>query len=141
MTVNTTHHVGITVRDLETVRSFYSNVLGLSVVDTFDVSGTAFEDAVDVSDAAGSFAHLESDDGDVRIELIEYEPEARASRAESINQPGATHVGFAVDDLETFAETIPADVETLSEPKTTASGTTIMFLRDPEGNLVEILET
>ncbi|GAB7017815.1 VOC family protein [Halostagnicola bangensis] len=141
MTVNTTHHVGITVRDLETVRSFYSDVLGLSVVDTFDVSGKAFEDAVDVSDAAGSFAHLESDDGDVRIELIEYEPEARASRAESINQPGATHVGFAVDDLEAFGETIPADVEALSEPKTTASGTTIMFLRDPEGNLVEILET
>ncbi len=140
MPVKTTHHVGITVRDLETVRSFYSDVLGLSVVDTFDVSGNAFEDAVGVSGAAGSFVHLESDDGDVRIELIEYEPEARASRAESINQPGATHVGFTVDDLDAFAETLSGDVETLSDPRTTASGTTIMFLRDPEGNLVEILE-
>ncbi|AHF99111.1 lactoylglutathione lyase [Halostagnicola larsenii XH-48] len=140
MSVLRTHHVGLTVRDLETVRSFYQNVLGLSVVDAFSVSGAAFEEAVDVPEASGSFVHLESDSGDVRLELVEYEPNAPESRAESINQPGATHVSFTVADLEAFAETVPDDVETLSGPRTTASGTTIMFLRDPEGNLIEILE-
>ncbi|KDE57619.1 hypothetical protein EL22_10810 [Halostagnicola sp. A56] len=140
MSVLRTHHVGITVRDLETVRSFYERVLGLSVVDTFSVSGAAFAAAVDVPNAAGSFVHLESESGDIRLELVEYEPEASASRAESINQPGAAHVSFAVADLEAFADSIPDDAERLSGPQTTASGTTIMFLRDPEGNLIEILE-
>jgi len=35
---------------------------------------------------------------------------------------------------------LPDDVETLSGPQTTESGTTIMFVVDPEGNRIELLE-
>ncbi len=50
------------------------------------------------------------------------------------------HFGFTVDDLEAFYEDLPADAETLSEPQTTATGNSILFVRDPEENLVEVLE-
>ena len=138
MTTLDAHHVGITVSDLERAIEFYRDVLGLEVLDRFSVDGEAFSEAVGVDDAAGSFAHLEG--GDVRIELVAYDPEGTDGRAESINQPGAKHVGFAVSDLDAFYEGLPEDVETISEPQTTASGTRICFLLDPEGNLVEVLE-
>ncbi|ELY76750.1 VOC family protein [Natrinema pallidum] len=138
MTALSAHHVGLTVADLEETLAFYRDVLDLSVTDRFSVGGEAFADAVDVDGASAEFAHLEADG--IKIELVEYDPEARGSPAAGLNQPGASHVGFAVDDLASVAERLPEDVPTISEPRTTESGTTIMFLRDPEGNLIEILE-
>ncbi len=138
MTTLSAHHVGITVSDLEETLPFYRDVLGLSVADRFSVGGEAFSDAVGVEDARGEFAHLEADG--IRIELVEYDPEASDSPAAGLNQPGATHVGLSVDDLDSFYAGLPDDVTTISEPRTTASGTSIVFLRDPEGNLIEVLE-
>ncbi|MDQ2049773.1 VOC family protein [Natronolimnohabitans sp. A-GB9] len=132
------HHVGITVSDLEETLPFYRDVLGLEVADRFSVGGEAFSDAVGVGDARGEFAHLEADG--IRIELVEYDPEARGSPAAGLNQPGAAHVGLSVDDLEAFYAELPDDVPTISEPRTTESGTSILFLRDPESNLIEVLE-
>ncbi|MFD1564982.1 VOC family protein [Haloarchaeobius amylolyticus] len=138
MTELSAHHVGITVTDLEETLAFYRDVLDLSLADRFSVGGEAFSDAVGVEGASADFAHLEADG--VRIELVEYDPEARGSPAAGLNQPGAKHVGLSVDDLEAFADDLPEDVPTISGPRTTESGTTIMFLRDPEGNLIELLE-
>ena len=134
----TAHHVGITVEALDRTLPFYRDVLGLEVLDRFSVSGAAFADAVDVPGATGRFAHLEA--GGARLELVEYDPEADSRTPPALNQPGATHVGLAVDDLDARFEALPEDVETLCEPRTTESGTRICFLRDPEGNLVELLE-
>jgi catechol 2,3-dioxygenase-like lactoylglutathione lyase family enzyme len=57
--------------------------------------------------------------------------------ATGVGVPGATG-SFA--HLDAFYAGLPADVETISEPQTTASGTRICFFRDPDGNLVEVLE-
>ncbi|WP_246983436.1 VOC family protein [Halorientalis marina] len=133
------HHVGITVSDLDRAVAFYRDTLDLAVLDRFSVGGEAFATGVAVPGATGRFAHLDADD--VRVELVEYDPEAPARADASLNEPGAVHLGLAVDDLDTFYEGLPDDVETLSEPQTTESGTRILFVRDPEGNLVEVLET
>ncbi|WP_436344100.1 VOC family protein [Natronorubrum sp. FCH18a] len=132
------HHVGITVSDLEETLPFYRDVLGLEVADRFSVGGDAFSEAVGVEDARGEFAHLEADG--IRIELVEYDPEARGSPAAGLNQPGASHVGLSVDDLDSFYAALPDDVSTISGPRTTETGTSIAFLRDPESNLIEVLE-
>ena len=132
------HHVGITVGDLDRAVEFYRDVFGLAVLDRFTVSGEAFATGVGVPGATGRFAHLDA--GGARVELVEYDPEGADAAAEAVNQRGAKHLGLAVDDLATFYEELPADVETLSEPRTTESGATILFVRDPEGNLVEVIE-
>lgn len=132
------HHVGITVADLDRAVEFYGDVLGFDVLDRFTVSGDAFSTAVDVDDATGRFVHLDGDG--VRVELVEYNPKGDDVPTETVNQAGAKHLGFAVDDVDSFYEGLPADVETFSEPQTTESGTRICFLRDPESNLVEVLE-
>jgi len=57
-----------------------------------------------------------------------------------LNRPGATHLGLTVDDVEAFHAGLADDVATLSPPRTTESGTTVLFVRDPEGNLIEVLD-
>ncbi len=135
----TAHHVGITVTDLERAVEFYTEVFDLSVVADFSVGGEAFEIGVDVPDATGNFAHLDADG--IRVELVEYDPQGDPAHADRVHQPGAKHLGLAVENLDDFYRALPEQVETLSEPQTTESGTRICFVRDPEGNLIEVLET
>lgn len=138
MAVPTAHHVGLTVSDLERAIEFYRTVFDCSVVGRFSVAGEAFETGVDIDDASASFAHLSV--GEIRLELVAYEPVGEKREEAVLNQPGASHVAFEVDDLDAFYESLPANVETLSEPQTTDTGTRICFVRDPDGHLVEVLE-
>lgn len=135
----TAHHVGITVSDLDRAVAFYTTTFGFDELAEFTIGGEAFADAVDVEGATGSFAHLDA--GGARIELVEYDPEAAADDPPELNRPGAVHVGLAVDDLDAFYDGLDSEVETLSPPRTTESGTRILFVRDPEGNLIEVLES
>jgi catechol 2,3-dioxygenase-like lactoylglutathione lyase family enzyme len=134
------HHVGLTVERLDRAVDFYCDVLGLDVVSRFSVGGEAFATGVGVDGASAEFAHLDA--GDVRVELVSYDPEGDrvADSAVTVNQPGAAHVALSTADLDAFYESLPDDVETQSPPQRTESGTRILFLRDPEGNLVEVLE-
>lgn len=133
------HHAGTTVADLERAVTFYRDVLGLEVLDRFSVAGEAFSTGVDVPNASAQFAHLAADG--IRVELVAYDSDADPCAVDGLDQPGATHLGFAVDDVDAFYDGLPADVETVSEPQTTASGTRILFLHDPEGNSIEVLES
>jgi catechol 2,3-dioxygenase-like lactoylglutathione lyase family enzyme len=56
------------------------------------------------------------------------------------NDRGAKDRACGGDDEEGGDENSTVDVETLSEPQTTGTGTTILFLRDPDGNLIEVLD-
>jgi catechol 2,3-dioxygenase-like lactoylglutathione lyase family enzyme len=133
------HHVGITVSDLDRAVAFYRDVLGLAVVDRFSVDGEAFATGVGVDGASADFAHLDA--GDVRVELVAYDPAGEAVDSGRVNRPGTAHLGLSVPDLDRVYGSLPDEVETVSPPQRTASGTKILFVRDPEGNLVELLET
>ena len=138
MTGPTAHHVGTTVSDLDRAVDFYTDTFGLDVVAEFSVGGEAFAEAVGVADASATFAHLDA--GDTVVELVEYEPEGAGTTTPTLNQPGATHLGLSVDDVDTFYTGLANEVETVSPPRTTESGTTVLFVRDPEGNLIEVLD-
>lgn len=132
------HHVGITVSDLDRAVGFYEEVFGFPVLARFSVSGESFATGVGVPGATGRFVHLDA--GGSRLELVEYDPEGESVHADRANEPGAKHLGLSVADVDAFYGSLPDDVQTLSEPQTTESGTRICFLRDPEGNLVEVLD-
>ena len=133
-----THHVGLTVSNLDRAVDFYERVFDFPVLSRFSVSGEAFATGVDVPDATGNFAHLDADG--VRLELVEYDPAGESAHADRVNEVGAKHVGLEVEDLDDFYRALPEDVPTLSQPQTTESGTRICFVQDPEGNLIEVLE-
>lgn len=134
----TAHHVGLTVTDLDRAVAFYRDTLGLDVLTRFSVGGDAFATGVGIPGASAEFAHLDA--GGARVELVAYDPEGDDSAHARLNQPGATHLGLEVEDLDAFYADLPEDVPTISEPQTTESGTRICFLRDPDGHLVEVLE-
>ncbi|MBV0925601.1 VOC family protein [Halomicroarcula limicola] len=135
----TAHHYAVTVSDLDRAVSFYRDALELDVLARFSVGGGAFATGVGIEGASADFAHLDA--GGARIELVEYAPEGEPRSDGDLNRPGATHLGLEVEDLDAVYEGLSDEVETLSEPQTTESGTRICFLRDPEGTLVELLET
>jgi len=132
------HHVGLTVSDLDTAVEFYRSTFDAATVAEFSVAGDAFETGVGIDDASAEFAHL--DFGSVRLELVAYEPVGRDRPTADLNESGATHFGVEVDDLDEFYRSLDDDVETISEPQTTETGTKICFLRDPDDHLVEVLE-
>ena len=136
----TAHHVGITVADLDRAVDFYVETFDLDVLAEFSVGGDAFAEAVAVDGASAEFAHLDA--GDAVVELVAYDPADEAGPADDpeLNRSGAIHLGLSVDDVEAFSADLAADVETLSPPRTTESGTTVLFVRDPEGNLIEVLD-
>ena len=132
------HHTGTTVADLDRAVEFYTEIFDLEVLAEFESGGENFSRGVGVDGATGRFAHLDGDG--TRVELVEYDPEGGEAVADSVNDRGAKHLGFGVDDVEAFYDGLPDDVETVSEPQTSSTGTTILFLRDPEGNLIEVLD-
>lgn len=134
----TSHHVGITVGDLDRAVEFYCAVFDLSLRAEFTVSGDAFETGVDIPAASARFAHLDA--GSIRLELVEYDPAGAHHGNPQLNDQGTTHLALEVDDIDRFYEALPADVDTLSPPQTTDTGTRILFIRDPEANLIEVLE-
>jgi catechol 2,3-dioxygenase-like lactoylglutathione lyase family enzyme len=136
----TPHHVGVTVSDLDRAVDFYTETFGLRVSAEFAVGGEAFADAVDVENATADFAHLVADGGETVVELVAYDPAGEPTDDAALNQPGAIHLGLSVDDVEAFYGELDGDVETLSEPRTTESGTTVLFVVDPDGNLIEVLD-
>lgn len=133
------HHYGVTVTDIERTADFYQDVLGLQKIAEFTLPGPGIGKAIGIPDATGQFVHLDGES--CRVELIEYDPQGKEGEQYQVNQSGAIHIGFEVKDIKTFYEGLPEDIETLSEPETTDSGTQILFLRDPEGNIIEVLET
>ena len=137
MTELTPHHVGITVSDLDVATEFYQSVFDCEVIAEFSVDGDAFATGVDIPNASAAFVHL--DLVSVRLELVAYEPAGDDRSPADLNDAGATHLGVEVDDVDEFYESLPATVETLSPPQTTATGTKICFLRDPAGTLIEVL--
>jgi len=133
------HHHGITVGDLDRSVAFYRDVLGLEVVAEFAVGGEAFAEGVDVPGASAEFAHLDA--GDAVVELVSYDPPGDDVAGAALNDRGAHHLGLSTPDVEAFYEGLPAGVETLADgPRTTSSGTTILFVIDPDGNLIEVLD-
>jgi len=134
----TAHHFAVTVADLDRAVAFYRDVLGLEVLTRFSVGGAAFATGVGIDGASADFAHMDA--GDARVELVEYSPAGDARDESELNQPGGTHLGLEVDDLHAVYEALPDYVDPIAAPQTTESGTRIMFVRDPDGTLVELLE-
>lgn len=132
------HHVGVTVSDLDRAIDFYTDTFGLDVVAEFSVGGETFSEAVAVDGASADFAHLDA--GGAIVELVAYDPRGEPEPDPELNRPGTIHLGLSVDDVEAFHAGLDDDVTTLSPPRTTSSGTTILFVVDPDGNRIEVLD-
>ncbi|WP_254525802.1 VOC family protein [Natrinema caseinilyticum] len=117
-------HAAVWVDDVESQLDFYRNVLGLEQTREFDLDGVTNTYVAGESDAEIQFKHDDT----------ERNPEPE----------GIDHLAVAVDDIEgTVAEAVEnygSDV--VEEPRTVEEkGIAIAFVTDPEGYVVELIET
>ncbi len=119
-------HSMIRVKDIEKSMDFYTKVLNMK-----------FDHKKRLDDCWLYF--LNDEDGTCQIELT-YNDETPANGYENGNSFG--HFAFSVDSLKEFTEKLHnAGYDYLYEPfDLNGKGTKIAFVKDPDGNEIELIE-
>jgi lactoylglutathione lyase len=132
------NHVGQCVTDLERTRAFYVEVLGFEVWREITLDDEPSNRLLRLKVPLGMSACYLRRDGFV-LELLHFAGEGAAPlpyRERVMNEPGLTHVSVSVDDIPTTCRDAVAHGGTVLDD--TEIGGAI-FVRDPEGQLVELL--
>ena len=140
------HHVGLTVADLEASIEFYRAVLGCTIRERSQSSGPEVDALTGVAGARLVTADLELEDGGI-LELIQYLTPRGTTPAQRRNDPGHTHIGFLVDDVDAAYERLAAHGSvpssrpiTIHEPGSAWDGIRAIYACDPDGRTVEMVE-
>jgi len=130
------NHVGQCVTDLERAKRFYTEVLGFVLEREIQPPDDLSARLLGLAPPLGMTASYLRRDGFV-LELLHYaQRPAQPVRGRTMDEPGLTHVSVSVADLAT---TLVRVVEHGGE---VLEGTNIgfgVFVRDPDGQLVELL--
>ncbi|MFO7962332.1 MAG: VOC family protein [Desulfobacterales bacterium] len=141
------HHVAISTPDIERLSAFYRDALG------FDVEmemaewrpHTATGDRVDgvtgLKRSAGKVLMLRK--GGMIIEFFEFRsPKPRIFSSRRVCDCGFTHICLVVDDLDSeFNRLKNAGMRFHTPPsKDSLGGLRAVYGRDPDGNVIELLE-
>ena len=141
-------HTNIVAQDWRKIAEFYERVLGCERVPPERTSsGEWVERLTGVPAAAVRGIHLRlpgnGDDGPT-LEIFQYnKAEERPDTA--INRPGFAHLAFEVDDVEAARDEVIAAggccVGEMITAEISGAGTiTLIYVTDPEGNIVELLK-
>jgi catechol 2,3-dioxygenase-like lactoylglutathione lyase family enzyme len=135
--VTTFNHVGHCVVDLERSRRFYEGLLGFQFWWKFDVPDDQAAGVLRLTPPLGMTAVYLIRDGLV-LELLHYAAagQTQPGRDRTMNEPGLTHISFSVEDLEATL----ARVEEFGGVilKDTNNAGVVVFIRDPDGQLLEL---
>jgi glyoxylase I family protein len=137
-----TRHTGIVVHDMERMVCFWRDVMGLQVVVDFREKGHFIDTVQGLSGVRLRMIKLRAPDGSM-IELLYDEAHPTPPSAHNdLCDRGIRHLAFTVADVEAAWATLRREgCVTLSEPITAPDGRArLFFARDPEGNLLEIVQ-
>jgi catechol 2,3-dioxygenase-like lactoylglutathione lyase family enzyme len=137
------HHTALSTPDLDRLVRFYTELFGFEVEFDFpwDESNEAFRRTHAVDASAGRVVMLSH--GDHRLEIFEYrKPEPRPDHAERANADlGISHFSFLVTELEKeYQRLAAAGMRFQSEPVEQTPEVVNCYGRDPDGNLIELIE-
>jgi lactoylglutathione lyase len=137
------NHLGQCVTDLERSRRFYVDVLGFEPWREINPPDSPSDALLQLEAPLGLTACYLRRDGLV-LELLHYAAEGarpdpavqRANRDRVMNEPGLTHISVSVDDIPaTCARIAEHGGEVLADTDIGAG----IFVRDPDGQLIELL--
>ena len=146
MVVQAVNHVCFTVSDLDRSIAFWTRLTGAG-----PESRVEYKEPQDAAVTGYPGVHMSAAyfrfPGDLLLELFEYHvPESVAASSNETYVVGNAHVGIVVDDLDeayrhlqdtgaTFRSDGPVPIETGEH-----AGARTMYVRDPDGITIEILE-
>jgi lactoylglutathione lyase len=135
----TYNHTGQVVTDLERSMRFYQEVLGFKFWHEFQPPEAAVAKLSSLQSPLGVTAAYLTLDGFV-LELIHYGVSGAAApfRQRTMNEPGLTHISVAVDDIRATAKKA---VEYGGQIVEESDIEFALFIRDPDGQLLELLPT
>ena len=136
-------HIGICVSDWRRSLRFYHDVLGFRYLHEVEVSGGPASRLLQLEKVELRAVYLEREG--LRIELLHYEQPGPVSgpTPRPMNQLGITHLSLRVDDLdEVVRELVEAGVEVRDDTRIElpAAQTKAVFISDPDGALIELVE-
>ena len=139
------HHTGLTVSDLDRSLRFWRDAMGMRVLFQQEKKGGYLETIVGEPGAHVRMAHLAFDGEGTRIELFEYLSPAGGRHAQRPADVGFAHVCVACDDIEERLERlVAAGGAAITGPVTIDTGANAggrgLYLRDPDGHVVELFE-
>ncbi len=138
-------HIAITVSDTERSLRFYRDVLGLEQVEQHQLEGEKIELALGIPGARAQSTRLAAKGTpSILIDLMEFRAPSKEPCVPPTGAVGSTHFCLAVEGLSGVFERLQADgVEFMSAPVTfelTEGSVTVVFTRDPDGNVVELVD-
>ncbi len=140
--IRATRHTGIVVKDMEKSLHFWRDIMGLRVVGEFREEGEYIDTIQHLTGVKLHMIKLTAPDGTM-IELLKDEnhPTEPVPSNEMCDH-GIRHIAFTVPDVEAAWQALKdAGCELLSKPVTDPGKTSrLFFARDPEGNLMELVE-
>ena len=139
------NHTGFVVSNMEQSLAFYRDLLGLTEEVNAIREGETISQIVGYPNARLHVVYLGTGDLKHSVELIQYlNPPGGNVAPTNRNDVGASHLGIIVDDLDSVYEELSAKgIKFLSPPIERPGaiyGRKIVYLHDPDGNLLEFLE-
>lgn len=140
-------HTGLVVKDMDKMIRFYQEIFGFELVLDTQVEGEEADKIVGF--------HVESERivvlklGDVEIEMLEYRPAGKDyPDGYMSNDLFGVHLAFKTNDMDADYKMLrEKGVEIISEaPQTIPAshpifgGTKVLYLRDPEGHPLELIQ-
>ncbi len=161
MRLKSVDHIAFAVSNLDRSLEFYRDLLGLEFILRRVWDEEYVRQMVGYPDASLDIALLKlpgkqgsplsaegffkPGQGDLMLELIEYQQPRRSVVPSHLNTPGNSHLCFIVDDIqELYQQLRQAEVEFISEPVAVTAGPNrgrqAVYLRDPDGIVIQLMQ-
>ena len=132
-------HVSFTVGELQRSIAFYSR-FGFEPYKRYVSAGPDVDEGTETHDADMEIVWLTHPLGGPMLELIRYlnYPSGRSALSSKV---GAAHLCFATSDIHSARRELQSvGAQFLSDPHQDAFGMRWVYLRDPDGNVVELVQ-
>jgi len=131
------NHVGQCVTDLERSKRFYCELFGFALEREITPGDESSAQLLSLTPPLGMTAAYLVRDGLV-LELLHFSADGQTLpfRPRTMNEPGLTHVSLSVDDIDEVCARLPTYGGEVVEGSNIGAA---VFIRDPDGQLVELL--
>ena len=135
--MGTYNHTGHVVTDLERAKQFYQEVFGFRFWYEINPPDVPTAQLTGLTPPMGVTASYLTLDGFV-LELMHYAVEGATApfQVRTMNEPGLTHLSLSVDDVHEAAQRAVEYGGQLIEESDIGAA---LFIRDPDGQLIELL--
>lgn len=118
-------HVGIYAKDVEVMRQWYCEVLGLKVIRKLEKAGRP------------PIYFLAGEEGGLIIEIL---PTTVGRKERELTDPGYSHIAVEVDNFDEVESYLKLKGVELFGVRMTSAGWKIGYFKDPEGNVIEVVQ-